>query len=475
MKRCHKAILKSSEMINKNLRLPPCSSSTTRRNVIRLSGFAAAGALLAPFILRSEVHRSRKRVLIVGGGISGLAAAQRLRVGGLTPIIIEARQRLGGRVWTDANGFDLGASWIHGKSGNPLMRLVKDSKATTFAFDYDNHWRYDAHGELTDDADRMIDRNYAALEQKIASSQRGASPSTPVQFVVDEFSATLPKSSRVGLRYAVNSSISHEYAADPTELSLKYFDDGEEQHGGDLFLSGGYATLLSALRGDEEIHLGHIVQEMDWSKDAITLRTNRGTFTASAAIITLPLGVLKSGTIQFTPALPNSHRQGIARLGFGTLDKLFVRFPKVAWPSEPHLFGFVGDGLLEEWVNLAAITGQPVLVGFNAGSLAERLEGKSDEEIGASAHQILRKMFGSALPAPTQIVASRWRQDPFALGAYSSYAPGSSPKDRIALADPITNNFLLAGEACSIGHPATVHGALRSGQDAADFILKNAS
>jgi monoamine oxidase len=89
-------------------------------------------------------------LMIIGGGVFGLAAAHKLRNAGFHPVIIEARERLGGRVWTDENGFHLGASWIHGQSGNPLMDLVNQTKARTLAFDDNNHWRYDANGELTD-------------------------------------------------------------------------------------------------------------------------------------------------------------------------------------------------------------------------------------------------------------------------------------------------------------------------------------
>jgi len=453
----------------------PLATPTTlsRRKFIKTASLAGAGLLISSSPVRARTDDSKSRILIIGGGIAGLGAAHKLRNAGFHPVIIEARERLGGRIWTHQSGIDLGASWIHGKAGNPLMDLVRETKAETFEFDYNNHWRYGSEGELSDEADRLIDRNFSALEDEIAKWQDTAERATPLQQVIGEFSSRLPASERGDLRYAVNSSITLEYAADPSRLSLAYFDHGAEQRGGDLLLPGGYFRLLEALRPAAETHLGHIVQEIGWSGNEVTVLTDNGSFSGAGAIITLPLGVLKSGKVHFRSGLPEGHRQAIQRLGFGTLDKLALRFPNVAWPSDPHLFGFVGNGLWEEWVNLAPLNGQPILVGFNGGDLAKSMEPKSDKDLSDSAMGVLRKMFGASLPPPTEIIATRWRQDPYALGSYSNYAPGSSPKDRYALAAPLAEHVILAGEACSSKHPGTVHGALQSGRDAARFFIRH--
>jgi monoamine oxidase len=443
----------------------------TRRQFLSLAGAAAAGTFL-PSLTPLRAARQTPRVLIIGGGIAGLGAAQLLRQHGLHTTIIEARHRLGGRIWTDPSGNDLGASWIHGKSGNPLMALVKATRARTFPFDYDNHWRYGAGGELAETEDRRIDHRFAALEREIAAAQKRAPSSAALAGVVKKFSETRPAAERPGLRYAVNTNITHEYAAGPEHLSLRFFDHGAETRGGDLLLPGGYAGLLGALGSADETHLGHTVKEVLWGEEEVLVITNQRRFAGQAVIVTLPLGVLQAGNVIFRPSLPDTHQQAISRLGFGTLDKLILHFPRVAWPIEPNLFGYVGEGLWEEWVNLLPVTGQTALMGFNAGSLAEKMEQRTDQELTASALGILRKMFGSSLPDPKSVVATRWKRDPFSRGSYSSYAPGSSPQDRANLATPVNPRFLFAGEACSVQHPATVHGALQSGREAAKKLLK---
>jgi monoamine oxidase len=130
------------------------------------------------------------------------------------------------------------------------------------------------------------------------------------------------------------------------------------------------------------------------------------------------------------------------------------------------------ETLWADWTNYLAATGQPVIVGFNAARMAEEIEAMDDRETTASAMAALRAMFGSGVPDPLGSQISRWRQDPFALGAYSFNAVGSSRKDRRALFGADWDGRLqFAGEATSKDQPATVHGALLTGRKAAKAIL----
>ncbi|GAB4253075.1 MAG: FAD-dependent oxidoreductase [Candidatus Methylacidiphilales bacterium] len=442
-----------------------------RRHFLKTIGGTVLGATLSRPCLRAQPPPTR--ILIIGGGIAGLGAVERLRNAGFHTVLIEARDRLGGRVWTHPDGLDLGASWIHGRRGNPLMELVAITKARTFGFDYEKIGRYSPKGQLSDEVSARIEANFGTISQAIRRAQRSATLTDRLSKTVNPVIAALPATERNGGRYAVNVSITHEYAADPSALSLAYYDHGADPTGGDLLLPDGYASLVTALGRPAETHLGCPVRKIEWRGDKIVVETAQGPIEGRAAIVTLPLGVLKSGQVQFSPELPTSHQTAIRHLGFGTLNKLFLRFPQVAWPREPNLFGFIGDGWWEEWVNFVPVNHQPVLLGFNAGSLAERSEAMSDQELVASAMKVLRAMFGASLPDPVQATATRWKRDPYSLGSYSSFAPGSSPQDRIALAAPIAPHLILAGEACSPDHPATVHGALISGRTAAATLMKS--
>lgn len=443
-----------------------------RRTFVKLLGTSLAATALPPLTGCGQTPRAR-RVIIIGAGMAGSAANDVFRRAGWHTILIEARDRIGGRVWTNSSGFDLGASWIHGRTGNPLINLVSKTSSPTFAFDYDNMWRYDQGGELSDRADRQIDTDMESIEADIARAQRRARASDSLKPTVDSAISRLPSSRRNGARYAVNTGIVHEYAADTARLSLAHFDGGAEQRGGDLLLPAGYIRLFEALSAASELHLGCVVSRISHTNTSVTVSTNKGDFTADAAIVTLPLGVLKSGRVVFAPKLPAAHQNAINRLGYGTLNKLYLEFPRVAWPANPHLFGYVGDGWWEEWVNLQPVLNKPVLLGFNAGAIAENSESRTDSQLAESAMRVLRNMFGRALPDPVRVTATRWKSDPFSLGSYSSWAPGSTPADRTALAAPISPRLILAGEACSRDHPATVHGAYSSGVAAAQRIIQN--
>ncbi|MGF1531529.1 MAG: flavin monoamine oxidase family protein [Puniceicoccaceae bacterium] len=415
------------------------------------------------------------RVLIIGVGAAGLAAAERVRQAGLLPVVIEARNRIGGRVWTVQEGFDLGASWIQGSSGNPLCALAQRAGAQIFNFDFKNRLRFRPGGVLTRNQDEQIDQEFQRLEAWISEQQNDASSSAALDNALQNYCDQLSISARTDLQYAIRTNILLEYAADSQDLSLEYFDEGEEHRGANLMLPEGYAKLLFPLQNEDEIHLGHEVRSIDWTGCPIKVQSQQATFFGDFAIITLPLGVLKADTVNFIPPLPKNHRRAIQSLGFGTLNKLILKFPNIFWPPEKHLFGFVGDGCWEEWINLFPVTGTPALMGFSSGHHAEAMEKMTDHQICQSAMETLRQIFGPSLPDPIKVIATRWKRDPYSLGSYSAYAPGSTPADRAALAAPISNRITLAGEACSLAHPSTVHGAIESGRQAADLILDSAS
>jgi len=444
-----------------------------RRDFLKLVGLAAASLGIGGIEASARSAGGKRRVIIAGAGIAGLAASQQLRAAGFSTVVVEARRRIGGRIRTDRHGFDHGASWIHGRRGNPLVTLASDARAPTFAFDYDNLWRYSAGGMLADAADRQIDADFRRLENAIARARRVAGSGKALSSIIGRETDRLDANRCVGLRYAVNSGIILEYGEDPCGLSLRHFDAGAELRGGDFLVPQGYSRLLGPLGKPDELLLGHVVRKITTTDAGVRIETSRGVVTGDAALVTLPLGVLKSGRVRFFPELPTGHRRAIERLGFGTLNKLFLRFPRIAWPAKPHLFGHVGDGWWEEWVNYAPVNGQPVLLGFNGGALAVQSEKMSDRELARSAMRVLRSMFGRSLPDPVQVVATRWNGDPFAGGSYSCYAPGSSPRDRAALARPVSPRLILAGEACSRDHPSTAHGALASGREAAKALIRS--
>ena len=197
-------------------------------------------------------------------------------------------------------------------------------------------------------------------------------------------------------------------------------------------------------------------------------------FEADKLVLTVPLGVLKAGTIQLNPPLPAEKQTAISRLGMGTLNKCCLRFSRPFWPTTVDWLGQIpsGSGQWCEWASFAKPLGQPVLVGFQAGAAAVAMETMNNADLIASAMESLRGLFGKGIPEPIGAQITRWHSDPFSGGAYSFNALGSTPSDREELAKPLAKRLFFAGEA---SHPmfGTVHGAYLSGLRAAAELHAN--
>ncbi len=420
-------------------------------------------------------------VVVIGAGAAGLGAARLLKAQGYDVLLLEARDRIGGRVWTaqpwNELPLDLGASWIHGTEGNPVAELARQSGIATANTDYNELWLYDSQGELLEEADQialdeLLDEVLAEVRALAEESESELNLQQLVEQVLTDYE--LSASERQALNYALNTGIEHEFAADLSELSGWYWDEGRQKRGADVLFPGGYDQIITALADGLNIRLGQVVRQISHDASGVRVSSTGGVVLAERAVITLPLGVLKRGTVTFSPALPPRKQAAIQNLGMGLLNKVFLRFPRVFWPEESHLLGYIAanKGEWGEWLNIFHYTGAPVLLGFNAGSYARQLETLSDEAIVAAAMQPLRAMFGARTPDPEAWAISRWAADPFAGGAYSYLPFGASDADYAALAAPVDDRLFFAGEATSRAYAATVHGALLSGEAAARRIIE---
>ncbi|MCS6802200.1 MAG: FAD-dependent oxidoreductase [Chloroflexota bacterium] len=416
-------------------------------------------------------------VIVVGGGVAGLAAARRLREAGIEAAVLEARDRLGGRVWTarfpDGSPIDLGATWIHRVEGNPIAALA--AGLHTVVTDYDNSTLYGPDGrELPERRQEAIEEEFDALLASLRRlrAQRSDAPDRPLQSAIDEVTAGLGRERRRELAYAVNVEIEHDYAADAAELSFRHWDQDDEFAGPDVWFRDGYAALVERLAAGVPVERARVTR-IAWGATGVELTTTAGERRAAVAIVTVPLGVLRAGTLTFTPPLPAAHAAALRRLGVGALERVALLFPRVFWEEGYDRFGWMGPqpGLWAEWYSLAAATGAPIVVGFNAGRVARELAARSDEEIVASALAALRTLFGRGVPAPRSAFVTRWLTDPLAGGAYSHLPPGASGDDYDTLATPPSDCLILAGEHTSRAYPGTVHGAYLSGERAARDAL----
>lgn len=423
-------------------------------------------------------NQSPLTILIVGAGMAGLAAARQLADKGHTVTLLEARERSGGRVWTDRSlglALDLGASWIHGAGDSVLTTLARRYNAATVVTDYEAHQIYDYNGRSLTTAEwSEMDATFADLMAQLEELGETLDHDISIQQGLDRIlqGESLSELEQRQLNYLLNTIIEHEFAADVAQLSLWYGDEGDELVGDDLIFPDGYDQLTNGLADGLNIRLGHVVQQINYTDDSVTIITSGGSFTADCALITLPLGVLQQGDVKFDPPLPPRKQQAIDRLGMGLLNKLYLRFDQPFWDTDPHLLGYMSSrkGEWGEWLNLYPLLGQPVLLAFNAGEYGRFSETLSDTQLIEAAMRVLQTIYGPDIPPPTDYLATRWATDPYAYGSYSYLPTGATPDDRTALAQPVNQTLFFAGEATSVNSPATVHGAYLSGVRAAREI-----
>lgn len=426
---------------------------------------AGIGVLALAGCARPQGRPSRGQVVVVGAGMAGLAAARHLVDAGVDVTVLEARERIGGRMWTDTSlgvPIDLGAAWIHGTKGNPLVGLADQAGAATVETDWDDIVVFDARGEVdaaaVDDAAQAWERAQHDVDRLTDDAGPAASVQSALARVTDLDDPLMA--------WSVATDISAEYAADPDELSLKWFGSESQFDGPDLILPQGYDRLARHLAEGMTIRRGTEVTRIADDGDGVRLDTSRGVVTADRVIVTVPLGVLKAGTITFDPPLPAAKRAAIARLGFGVLDKVVLTFDEPFWPRSADVLGLVGaQQPVPVVVNGLSFDAGAVLIGLRGGSAARRRETLSDQQSADELRAALRA------PAPKGRLVTRWAADPFARGSYSFLAVGSSPDDQEALAEPASDRVLFAGEATQPEHFATVHGAYLSGVREAQRIL----
>jgi monoamine oxidase len=420
-------------------------------------------------------------VLVVGAGIAGLAAARALQDEDYEVIVLEARDRIGGRIWTnrtlDGIALDMGASWIHGVDGNPLTDIVNAHNIEMIITDYDDSVAYDANGrQLSDDEIAEIDERFEELMEAVEEVREDADESMSLQDAINAVleEMDLSREELTALNYDIVTIIESDYAADADDLSLLEWDQDEELVGDDVLFPDGFDQVVNLFADGLDIRLNHVVETIEYGDDGVTIITNQGEFEAYYAVITLPLGVLRSGDVTFDPELPRRKTQAIERLHMGVLNKCYLRFPRVFWDEDTTIINYIAEekGRWVDWYNFYPVNGEPILLAFNSGEFGTALENSTDEEIVADAMTVLRTMYGDDIPEPSDWLITRWNSDPFAYGSYSHIPPHASGEDYDALAESVEDVLFFAGEATERSYPSTVRGALVSGWRAADEVME---
>ena len=396
-------------------------------------------------------------VLVIGAGAAGLAAADALKRAGRSVLVVEARDRVGGRCLTRRlpgvpSPVELGAEFIHGRP-EATMALLR--KANVAAVDSTRTQRIVLNGKLHD-------VNIFAQAQHVAKSEAKGRDISFRTFLARQ---RLPRLTRTLATMMVQGFD----AADPGVISAR--EVLEEWSGGSLGLSqprpqGGYGPLLDSLAQDATVQLNTVVSKINWQRSSVEVR---GTFCgepwsawAPRAIITVPIGVL--------PSLVREKRDALKKLASGPVVRIALAFRKAFWEKEhPGVAFFHAPEapFPTFWTPLPMHA--PLITCWAGGPKAARLTGSSEKKLLAQALASLRRVFPDA-EEPRAYLLHDWQADPFARGGYSYVRVGGTGA-REELAEPLEDTLFFAGEATDTEQSGTVGGALASGMRAAQQIL----
>jgi monoamine oxidase len=427
------------------------------------------------------------RVVVVGAGIAGLTVANALTQAGVECVVLEARDRIGGRLHTaDLAGspVDLGGSWIHMPAGNPMSAFAQqvgvrrrsaDPVPEMAGFDCAEGRRLSAA-----EAETVLSLYLEAFPESAGRLVAELGPDASAAEGIEAFvaAAGLAPGPARRARQMLYAAIEGESACLAERQSLRWMWN-ELEYGGNFFgdvPDGGYRRLVDAMAADVDLRLGVEVAEVVVSAGGVRVLAADGRSEAgSHAVVAVPLGVLKRGAPRFSPTLPPDRLAAMARLGFGRFEKVALRFDEPFWRAAgfPHLMIFPGDpGEWAVWaIGQDAFGAGPVLVFFVFHSAAGRLLGAGTDGAVRWALDMLAEAIGGPCPPPTAVAVTSWATDPYAGGAYTHIPPGASPRDADLLGEPVGGRLLFAGEHTQSARLAYADGALTSGIREAKRIL----
>ena len=450
----------------------------------------------------SETYETSKPVLIVGGGISGLSAAGRLKEHGLQVLILEGRDRLGGRIHTidvageQASWIDMGAAFIDDHQTNRVFHLLNESGAEV----HPTPFRLFGQRLFDQQSSRWMGRGtaawamakfgwrfrklqakssyFASLDERI-TAMLGARPKREDVYLLRSMLELLHGGPAENTHPNVSAKNFWEYLAYPEK--------------GTVMITGGYRLLVDLMSeplSDNEVLFGQevslisIAQVASASPSAV-VETSAGTgFEGSHVIVTVPLGVLKAGSITFDPPLPAAKQDAIQRIGFGHVEKVALTFENAFWRSDsrkPSDFFHVPDPVAPHgmFIDVSGVAGSgpgdlaaPCLTYICGTATAQWVANDPD----AALEQVLAElesMFPATFEPPIATACSSWSSSPFSRGCYPYASVDTRPGDFAVLGQPThSGRVLFAGEACGDGtFLGNVEGALFSGERAADAIL----
>ncbi len=444
---------------------------------------------------RTKAVPGEPRVLVIGAGLAGLTAARLLHDSGFDVVVLEARHRLGGRVWTDREVFGVpcerGATWIHRAEYNPVttlcrrmgLRVALPSEPRSCAW---VNKRALPIPSLVRHAWRGVARAGMTFTARYARTwllrRLGRDADISVEAAVQPWpqDPRLPSLDRLLVSWGVGM-VEAIFGAPADILTVRSLDP-RELRGSNATILDGYDRLVHTLAQGIDIRLSTPVRTVVYDEHGVFLHTDHGAFQGDGVIVTVPLGVLKAGIPRFDPPLDEEKWTALRRIGYGdegVLNKICLKFPRRFWPTQCDRFLLLPEdtpcrGCFGVWIDKEHLWGQPILETFLAGHAATAWDREGrDEAVVDAALRVLRRAFPGQVPDPEAYMVTRWLSDPWARGSFAYEKVGTRDEDWEVLARPIGARVYFAGEGVDRINYGTVEGAILTGERAARAIQRS--
>lgn len=422
---------------------------TRRAALLGMAGTATLGATRLP---------TQPDVVVIGAGSAGIGAARAAQARGLSVLVLEAMDRIGGRAFTDTTTygtpFDVGCAWLHKADDNPFVPYARDKGFNLQPHEYDLERVY--LGPRSIDAETVNAAEHA-MSETISAAPEDVAAATVVDVTSPEQEAAGDYLGALDMAVDLDELSTFDYA-NADDLAPNYL------------CAQGYGAIVAHRGRSQPVQLSTPVRRIRWDGPGAVVETDRGAIRTRAVIVTASTGVLASGTLRFTPDLPPPTQDAIADIPMGMLAKIPLQIRDERFGLEPFTDLLLARRGRRDLYFLSFPFASDLMIGFVGGDLGWELSAAGEAAAIDFATGGLVEMFGSeARAAVVKGGLTPWASNPWTRGAYAAASPGRYAA-RQALARPVGDRIFFAGEALAGGLIQTCGGAYRSGEAAASAV-----
>lgn len=430
------------------------------------------------------VEQNKLPVIVIGAGISGLTCARKLHESGKEVIVLEAKDRIGGRLHSVQNEndvFDLGASWIHGIDGNPIWEMTQSKQIETVVFNYDDsdYFHEDGHQFSLDEKKEF--QYYFDVVEKLLLTSKQNSALVSVREILNNLKMDCQYFDENQLKHLIFTFF-EKYANDPYATELYNLHSQYQLHegyyeGDEVIFPLGYSQILNDSLCDIGLNIktNVIVKKIIYEDNVVkVIDHNNIEYLASQLVVSVPLGVLKKQAITFIPDLPEKYQYAIDAIGFGSFNKIFFELEEsldLQKNSDANSFYYWVGSTWYNILDLSKIYKKPVYLLLFGGKLSEYVDGATNKDIWSFIHRNLSTSLANLPMIPKRLCITRWGADAFSYGSFSFPSIFFNEKLVKTLNEPIHDRIYFTGEHCSAEYAGTVHGAYLNGLETANQLF----